>query len=367
LLELNTCGDWVSTLALESPFVASLGVGDLPDPAAPLKTDALNLANCPAHCRLVCRALEGLLAAPVSAPAGYVRDLLCNLLQRNTYGAFTELAGCDWLNRCYTKFDPQVRMTPTDVLGVNGSTVDGKMWAGPYFDIKAFGFTGRVAQRLQERLQQEFPNEQIVISGSWDLALATFQQLIQDAPSIAAQLRAARYFKHGPLEIHVCQKQPVTVSARVIEPYRVAHQNAKGVFEDAQQFTRNSPFVVLYVIHPWFNAGVIYNDFAGVDTMLTRSLARRAFMQFSQDLTPLADVCDSAAPGTTMQDAARLLSGIFFVNVWPQDAGDAKRRYPSWLYLNPRATHRMSLSSLSLFRSENLQGTHMEDFAHDDY
>jgi hypothetical protein len=117
----------------------------LPDRAAPLKSDALNLANCPAHCRLVGRALEGLLAAPVNASADYVRDLPCNLLQRNTYGAFTELAACDWLNRCYVKFEPQVRMTPADVLGVNGSTLDGKMWAGPYFDIKGFGFTGRGA------------------------------------------------------------------------------------------------------------------------------------------------------------------------------------------------------------------------------
>jgi hypothetical protein len=367
LLELNTCGDWVAELALLSPFVASLGADALPDPAAPLKTDALNLANCPAHCRLVGRALEGLRAAPVNASADYVRGLLCNLLQRNTYGAFTELAACDWLNRCYTKFEPQVRMTPTEVLGVNGSTLDGKIWAGPYFDVKAFGFTGRVSQRLQERLQQEFPNDQIVFSGSWDLALGTFQQLIQDSLLIAAQLRATRYFRHGPLEIHLRQKQPVTVSTRVVEPYRVAHENAKCVFEDAQQFTRNAPFIVLYVIHPWFSAGVIHNDFAGMDTMLTRSLARRTFMQFSQDTTPLADVCDSAAPGTTMQDAAALLSGIFFVNVWPQDAGDTKRRYPSWLYLNPRATHRLSLSSLSLFRIENLHGTHMDDFSHDDY
>ena len=178
------------------------------------------------------------------------------------------------------------------MLGANGSTLDGKMWAGPYFDVKAFGFTGRTARRLQERLQHEFPNDQVVVFGSWDIALGTFQQLIQDTSSIAATLRANRYFKQGPLEIQLRQKQPVTVSSRLVEPYRLAHENAKCSFEDAQQFTRNAPFVLLYVIHPWFNAGVIHKDFAGTDTTLTRSLARRAFMQFSQDPTLLADVCE---------------------------------------------------------------------------
>jgi hypothetical protein len=367
LLLVNTMGDWLAELAVQSPFVADLGIDALANPADPLNEDALNLANCPAHCRLIAKAVEGLIAAPVNASADYVRDLLLDLIQRNTYGAFAELAACEWLNRCYVRFQPQVEMTPADVLGANGSTLDGKMWAGPYFDVKAFGFTGRTARRLEERLQVEFPNDQVVVFGSWDIALATFQQLIEDRAAIAATLRATRYFKHGPLEIQLRQRQPVTVSSRMIEPYRVARENAKCALEDAQQFTRNAPFVLLYVIHSWFNAGVIHNDFAGMDTTMTRALARRAFMQFSTDLTPLADVCDSAAPGTTMQEASRLLSGIFFVNVWPQDADPSARRLPSWLYLNPRATHRLSLNTLSLFRNENPHGTYIDDFADDDY
>ena len=60
--------------------------------------------------------------------------------------------------------------------------MDGKLFGGPFFDIKAFGFHGRVAAKLQERLQREFPNEQVLISGSWDIALSTFQQLIEKYP-----------------------------------------------------------------------------------------------------------------------------------------------------------------------------------------
>ena len=88
MLRLNTTHDWLAELALQSPFVASLDANVLLNPAAAMNADALNLANCAAHCRLIAKAVEGLVAAPVNAPADYVRDLLLNLIQRNTYGAF---------------------------------------------------------------------------------------------------------------------------------------------------------------------------------------------------------------------------------------------------------------------------------------
>lgn len=40
-------------------------------------------------------------------------------------------------------------MTPTDVLSAKGSTLDGKIkYDGTYFDVKAFGFHGHMAQLL---------------------------------------------------------------------------------------------------------------------------------------------------------------------------------------------------------------------------
>jgi hypothetical protein len=101
------------------------------------------------------------------------------------------------------------------------------------------------------------------------------------------------------------------------------------------------------------------------DGLLTRSLARRAFMQFSQDARLLSTVCTKADPTATLADAARLLSAIFFVNVWPEDADPAVPRFPTWLYLNPRATHRYSLGGS--FQSINIHGTSVDDFSNDDY
>jgi hypothetical protein len=172
----------------------------------------------------------------------------------------------------------------------------------------------------------------------------------------------------GRLRIRLVPKQPVTVSMRHADPYCLAKENALLPFKYAKQFTRNKPFILIFVVHPWFNAGSIHIDFAGVDTAFTRSLARRAFMQFSTDSTCLNSICPDVPSGVTLADASRLLSAIFFVNVWPLEADPTiTRPMPSWLYLNPRATHRLTRGYLNPFRANNRLGTYIDDFADDDY
>jgi hypothetical protein len=68
----------------------------------------------------------------------------------------------------------------------------------------------------------------------------------------------------------------------------------------------------------------------------------------------------------TLAEASRLLSAIFFVNVCPLDADPTiTRPMPSWLYLNPRATHHLSCWSVNLFRANN--PVRVDDFADDNY
>jgi hypothetical protein len=53
-------------------------------------------------------------------------------------------------------------MNPGGVLAINCTTLDGKVeHEDVYFDLKAFGFNGRLAKRLHERLQ-EIPDEQVL-------------------------------------------------------------------------------------------------------------------------------------------------------------------------------------------------------------
>jgi hypothetical protein len=110
----------------------------------------------------------------------------------------------------------------------------------------------------------------------------------------------------------------------------------------------------------------MFNDFGVVDRGLTRALARSAFMQFTHDSQPLNTICKKVRAEVTFSDAAQLLSAIFFLNVWPEDAELGKRPMPSCLYLNPRASHPLSHGQVRLFRPANTDVL-VEDFAYDDY
>ena len=218
-------------------------------------------------------------------------------------------------------------------------------------------------------MEEEIPDEQVLVEESWDLSFETFSELIRSASNIAAELRQKKMVPKGRLRIRLEPKQPVTVSMCHADPYCLAKENALFPFKDAKQFTRNKSFILIFVVHPWFNAGSIHIDFAGVDTAFTRSLARRAFMQFSTNSTRLNSICPDVPSDVTPADASRLLSAIFFVNVWPLEA-DPTLTYSmpsSWLYLNPRATHRLRRGSVSLFRANNRHGTYIDDFADDNY
>lgn len=364
---LRTCHEWISKLAAESSVIAEMQL-ETDTENVDLNADAFNLANCNAHCRLITRAIDELVTHNFSSKKN-ARDLLHNLIRRNTYGAFAEIAAYDWLTRCYVRIATQVAMNSSDVLATNGSTLDGKIeYGGTYFEVKAFGSNGRLAQLLKERLEEEILVEQVLVEESWDLSFETFEDLIRAAPDIATELRQKRMVQKGRLRIRLAPKQPVTVSMREVDPYCLAKENARFLFRYAKKFTRNNPFILIFVVHPWFNAGSIHIDFAGVDTAFTRSLARRAFMQFSNDLTRLDSIAQGVPSGMTLADASLLLSAIFFVNVWPLEADPTiTRPMSSWLYLNPRATHCLRRGSVNLFRANNPHGTHIDDFADDDY
>jgi len=356
---LKTRHDWIGELAAESDLIAEMQLQKRKNAA--LDPDALYLANCDAHCNLVTRAIREMVDCSSKEIA---RILLCNLIERNTYGAFAELAAYDWLIRCHLRIAPQVPLTATDVLATKGSTLDGKIErTGTFFEVKAFGSNGRLAQRLKERLQQELPDEQVLIEESWDLSFETFRDLIEAAPNIAAELKQKRIVWKGRMVISLEPKN----LGRNVDAYHLAKENALYPFHDAKQFTRNSPFILIFVVHPWFNALSIHNDFAGVDTTFTRSLARRAFMQFSADSRPLTSIAKHVPNDVTLADASRLLSALFFINVWPREA-DPSITYPmpSWLYFNPRATHPFPVSG-SLFREQNPNSTYIDCFTDDDY
>jgi hypothetical protein len=109
---------------------------------ADLDTDALNLANHEAHTHLVIRAVENLLLSQASSPEN-AAILLTDIICRDTYGKFSELAAYDWLMRSNLKLTTQVEMPPTEILGKNATVLDGLIdFCGFHFDVKPSDSTG---------------------------------------------------------------------------------------------------------------------------------------------------------------------------------------------------------------------------------
>jgi len=366
-LSVTTRFEWVARLASQSKTIADMHLDEMISNAA-LNSHAINFANCKIHQGLIVRATEELVNQKCLSSDG-ARDLLADMITRNTYGAFSELAGYDWFLRSRVMVTTGVKLSASDVLGANGSILNGKCrYDDIYFDLKAFGLHGRLAQRLKQRLEEVLPGEQVLVEESWDLSEEAFTQLIVDAPQIAKELKHKRMLRKGRMHLRIQVPQSITVSGRIVQPYLLAKEYALYPFKDSNQFTRRAPFILVFILHPWLNANTIGEDFAGGDTCFTRSLARRAFFQFSSDSRPLHTVCDLVDQTATLADAVRLLSAIFFVNVWPMEADiERKRPFPCWLFSNPRAIHQIYRHQIELFQSLNPNGTYIDDFADDDY
>jgi hypothetical protein len=363
-MTVRTRHQWIEQLAAQRAIIAGMQLDRL-IADRDLDTDAFNLANDPAHTALIGRAVEALVTTGASTTSD-ASTLLSDIIARDTYGKFSELAAYDWLMRSQLKITTQIKMPPMEILGANAAIIDGLVdHCNLYFDIKAFGLRGHLAKRLKERLEEELPGECVYLEESWDLSVDLFGQLIQDARNIAVELKDKRFKMINNMRIQVKAPEPINVSGRIVSPYLLAQENATYPFRSANQFTRNAAFISIFVIHPWFNDNAIFTNFAGTDIAFARAFARRAFMQFSHDAQALDTVCKQVGPDINISDAAKLLSAIIFINAWPADNPLDHNIMPSAIYVNPRAVHQLGYR-VGLFRSNN-PNILIEDFAYDDY
>jgi hypothetical protein len=365
---IHTQIQWIETLTAKSPVISPMEIGRGIKKDCKLNTLAFTLANSDEHNVLIIRGIENLIkyeAASADIITTLLKDIICN----DTYGKFCELAAYDWIMQRWQKITIQISLNESEVMGDNGTILDGRMdFFNIHFDVKAFGFHGYYAKRLKERLEAELPGLNVFIEESWDVSVEEFNHLITDAHNIAKKLRDKKYLPFGRMVIRVVVPQPIMISSRVNNPYLLAKENAHIPFKSANQFTMHSPFLLIFVLHPWLNQLAIHKDIFNNDSIFTRSFSRRAFMQFTYDKTEVRTLCKEISSTATLADAAQLLSGIMFLNVWPSDAYPSKssesHSVPSWIYLNPRATHKINSGTLRTFPYPNVG---IDDFADDDY
>ncbi len=132
------------------------------------------------------------------------------------------------------------------------------------------------------------------------------------------------------------------VTHRLSNVRDLARANGAYPLRFTSQFARQNPFFLVFIIHPWFEGHTFHQNFAGVTNLFGREIAANAFRSFVNDAT--------LVEGIPRSEAARLLSGIVFLNGWPSEGTDAPQPRPfARIYLNSSATHRLKVSDFSAF------------------
>jgi hypothetical protein len=334
---LRTRHEWLHALEGRSTFVAGLGLkktasNDVYRGAGhkvSANKDAFNLANSDEHNDVVAATIDGLAAR--GADPKDLGKLVLDLTSRNTYGTFCELSGYGFLLQGGHEFDIQMPMTGAEILNPNGAALDGviRLPQEVVFDIKAFGFHEHLVARLTERLSQDLLPDTVLAQDSWDVPVSDlFALLSAQYARLLQELQANRSASRGAIRFEVRPPARVQMTVRELDPEKLAEENAEYAFNYAKQFARHKPFILIFVIHPWVS-GALHQNFTGSVDQFTAAFARRTFCQFETEVRPVF--------GVTMAQAARLLSGILFLNAW---AGNPPGEPPLYrLFLNPNAVN----------------------------
>jgi hypothetical protein len=366
-LKLTDSSQWIAELSHLSATVARISQGN----PLPLVTytdangqiaepDPCNLANNADHNTAFARCFDGLSANGASDET--LRNYLGTLTNgNNTYGTASELLTYLWLLDHHALFEIQIPMTGADILNPKGSDLDGKLTfsSDVFFDIKGFGFQETTVKRLTDRLEADIPGKWIAAQGSWDVSAETLEDLLSKGyRALRDELRQNLTAKREGLEFVKRDQRPVQVSHRIVNPYQFAAENSSYLFRFAKQFCRNKPFFLIVAYHPWLGGQALNTNFADFTATATRSLARRTFIQFLNDTSPVFNI--------TKAEASKLLSGIAFLNV-SQLPGKATNDDVLRLYLNPNATHpinRLTIDGLGWHAPHSVS---VDGFRHDNY
>jgi hypothetical protein len=326
---IDTRNQWISELERLSAIIRAFNLNatlkdftyvDRPtgQPKIFHDADAFNIANSLPHNTIVVDAITA-LQGRMSDPA--IRSLLGELTFRKAYGAFSEIIAYKWLADAGVDFKAQVPMTSAQVVNPNGSIIDGQVTLAKArvacFDVKGFGFVAHKLKLLQERLEKQLPGKSVLIEGAGSVSIDTLQDLhdYTGFSALLSDLQTSARVTRGPLEFRAQNKQRVTVSAHESNPLELAKENREYPLRFASQYARQSPFLLVLVIHPWFSQGELHQNFGGFVDQFTKELSTLAFQSFETDTT--------LVEGMPRAEAAKLLSGLVFLDGWPATGTDA--------------------------------------------
>jgi len=157
------------------------------------------------------------------------------------------------------------------------------------------------------------------------------------------------------------------ISIHFYNPYRHAKEHHKLTFKNAHQFVVNKPFLLLFVVFPWFN-GIVKN-FNNSNQIFYRSFSRRVFFQYKNDETQFRTLNPEFNSDDTIYSVSKKLSGIVFLedhSITSTSYDKPYNQYSAFAYLNPNADNSV-IGTVFHEYLRSLPRIECDDFEFDNY
>ena len=166
------------------------------------------------------------------------------------------------------------------------------------------------------------------------------------------------------LIIRLRWKGGVLTAESSYSPYKHAKELHWLPMKYAKKFVLSRPFFLTFVVFPWFNS--VITDFCGQNRTFYRSLARRAFCQYSRDCTLFSTLFKKYTGTERVHEVMQELGGILFLEdeCITNDSSDSTVK--AYYYENPNAKRPVMTDIMQDYLIDCVSGE-IDDFRYDNY
>lgn len=290
-----------------------------------------------------------------------VTKIVKELLSNKTFdGLYFELRTYEWLRDCNAEFiyQPEEKTLSISKVKLDGAFITPQI----YFDIKTFELGENIKQKLKLKLEEEFPKYIFLVDGRIDQDYKILERKVLS--QIYDHIRNIDIYNHpGDYSIKDTdwtikwyeRKMGIYMEHNSFNPYEWAQNNERFFLKNVTQYTSETPFILICTMP---EVELAFNQ-----EIALRALARRAFINLPKmnlsEMFPKGVINYGKIQQEYRPDITRYLSGIFFLDLKCEKA---------YMYLNPNAIHKVSISDLHRIFNYNIPAIGViDDFQYDNY
>ena len=269
----------------------------------------------------------------------------------NWEGAIAELAALDYLHRgaslsspVETDVDLPASRTYAEELGKKEANIDAYVSdVNTFFEMKVFKDTVEdMLKNVYAQLRKHFDTNDFDILAQYDHSMhaedINHQSLLTEMKSGIAKGQSKSYKSQTVknLDFRILWGAGVNIAEQTSDPLSRAEKYHQMVFKNADQFVKDAPTVLIYVVFPWYNLKV--NEFGGANEIFYKAFCERVFCQYRGSSANFRSVIPKFNGGDTIHDVACTISGIVFLeDDTVLSDNPSITNIKSYVYVNPNA------------------------------